>query len=508
MHPASQYAPGGPGGPMILSIDLGSSSVRASLYEDDGTPAPGLESARAHSLRTAPGGGSEADPDGLFQLVVECIDEVMARHAGAAGKAGRKIEAAALSTFWHSLLAVSGDGRALSPVTTWADTRSAAQAQRLAADLDEESIRARTGCVFHPGYPPARLLWYRANDPELFRRADWWCSIGEYCLLRLFGQKLCSISMASGTGLLDQEKCSWDPALLRHLGVDESRLSPIGDMDTPLSGLIPAFALRWPDLKSVPWFPALGDGACSNIGSGCAGPGRTAVMIGTSGAMRVVLPSSTRVPALPRGLWRYHVDRRRLLVGGALGNGGNVFGWMRSTLAIAGDPGELDSVLLTREPASHGLTMLPFFTGERSVGWNPRARAALAGMSFDTSPLDILQAGMEAVAYRFAAIQALLDGVVGAAGQTVATGGALVHSRAWAQIIADVLGRAVTLSQVREASSRGAALLALESLGRIRDAADAPPLLGAALSPREERRAAHRAAAEKQERLSRLLAGL
>ena len=492
---------------MILSIDLGSSSVRASLYEDDGMPAPGLESARSHALRSAPGGGSEADPDRLFQLVLECLDEVTAQLAAAAGETGRRIEAVALSTFWHSLLAVSREGRALSPVTTWADTRGAAQAERLAAELDEEATRARTGCVFHPGYPPARLLWYRANEAELYRRADWWCSIGEYLYLRLFGRKLCSISMASGTGLLDQGRCSWDRALLQHLGVDESKLSPLGDMDTPLSGLLPAFAERWPGLKSVPWFAALGDGACSNIGSGCAGPGRAAVMIGTSGAMRVVLPSSTKLPALPRGLWRYHVDRRRLLVGGALGNGGNVFGWMRSTLALAGEPEELDSTLLAREPASHGLTMLPFFTGERSVGWNPRARAAIAGMSLDTGPLDILQAGMEAVAYGFAAIQELLDSVVGAAGQTVATGGALVHSRAWAQIIADVLGRPVTMSRAREASSRGAALLALESLGRIRDAAEAPPLLGDSLSPREERRAAHRAAAEKQERLSRLLAG-
>jgi gluconokinase len=151
--------------------------------------------------------------------------------------------------------------------------------------------------------------------------------------------------------------------------------------------------------------------------------------------------------------------------------------------------------------------MLPFFAGERSVGWNPRARAAVIGMSLETTALDILQAGMEAVAYRFAAVQRLLDAAAGPAGQTVATGGALFRSRAWTQIIADVLERPVTLSRVSEASSRGAALLALEALGRIPTVDAAVPLFGEVFQPREERRAAHRAAASRQESLYRLLAG-
>ena len=94
-------------------------------------------------------------------------------------------------------------------------------------------------------------------------------------------------------------------------------------------------------------------------------------------------------------------------------------------------------------------------------------------MSLETTAVDILQAGMEAVAYRFAAVQRLLDAAAGPAGQTVATGGALFRSRAWTQIISDVLERPVTLSRVSEASSR----------------------------------AAHRAAASRQESLCRLLAG-
>ena len=482
---------------MVLSLDLGSSSIRATVFADDGLPMPGLASVRPHALRSLPDGGSEADAGELFELLVQCIDEVLAKDPPG-------IDAVALATFWHSMVPVDRGGKALGPVTTWADTRGGEQARQLASRLDEERTRARTGTVFHPSYFPARLLRICQEDKRLFDATDWWCSIGEYCQHRLFATRRCSVSMASGTGLFDQDLCRWDAELLDHLGIPASRLSAVDD--APFHGLTQPFAGRWPCLKDVPWFPALGDGACSNIGCGCTGPGRAAVMVGTSGAMRVVMPGDTRL-SLPRGLWRYHVDRKRILVGGALGNGGNLHEWIRETLRIDADPVALDGELLERAAACHGLTMLPFLAGERSVGWNPRARAAVIGMSLETTAVDILQAGMEAVAYRFAAVQRLLDVAGGPAGQTVATGGALFRSRAWTQIISDVLERPLTLSRVSEASSRGAALLALEALGRIPTVDAAPPLFGEVFQPREERRAAHRAAASRQESLYRLLAG-
>ncbi len=480
---------------MVLSVDMGSSSIRAALFGDDGSSLPGLAAVREHALRVTPEGGAEADAEQLFDLMAQCIDEVV-------GKARGSIDAVALSTFWHSMVPVGRDGRAIGPLTTWADNRAARQARELAAALDEEQTRGRTGCLFHPSYFPARLLRIRQHERRIFDEAQWWCSIGEYCQQRLFGTRRCSVSMASGTGLFDQDLRAWDRELLEHIGLDESRLSPVDD--SPFSGLAQPFRGRWPQLAGIPWFPASGDGACSNVGCGCVVPGRTALMIGTSGAMRAPLPQGAS-PVLPRGLWRYHVDSRRVLVGGALANGGNLHEWMRQTLRLDADPGKLDVELRNRRPAAHGLTVLPFLAGERSVGWNPEARAAFVGMSLDTTAQDILQAGMEAVAYRFAAIQRLLDGAAGPAERTVATGGALFHSRAWTQILADVLERPLTLSLVSEASSRGAALLALEALGRIPSAEAAPALLGEEILPRAENRSAYREAAEKQEKLYTLL---
>src|SRR5207249_4659113 len=89
---------------------------------------------------------------------------------------------------------------------------------------------------------------------------------------------------------------------------------------------------RLPALTQVPWIPAVGDGACSNLGSGCLGPEKAALMVGTSGALRVVSADAHPVP--PEGLWCYRVDARRALVGGALSNGGNRFALIAERLEL------------------------------------------------------------------------------------------------------------------------------------------------------------------------------
>lgn len=271
----------------------------------------------------------------------------------------------AFSTFWHGLLGVSRTGEALTPVVTWADTRSVAQAARLRGMLDERHALQRTGCPVHASYYPAKILWFRETMPDLFQSVDWWCSFGEYCYFRLFGVRSCSISMASGSGLFNRREMQWDTELLTVLGVTESCLSPLTDLDSPLRGLREPSASRWPALRDVPWFPALGDGACSHVGCGCGRPGRASVMIGTTGAMRV-LPTAAGLP-VPAGLWCYRVDSHRELVGGVLGDGGNLVEWLRGSLALGLEPAALDAALLAAKPAGHGLSFLPFLTGERST---------------------------------------------------------------------------------------------------------------------------------------------
>lgn len=226
-------------------------------------------------------------------------------------------------------------------------------------------------------------------------------------------------------------------------------------------------------------------------------------MVGTSGAMRVMARAERK--SVPPGLWRYRADRRRLVMGGALSNGGLLFVWMNETLRLSGGREAVERQLAGLAPDSHGLTVLPFLAGERSPGWRPKARAAITGLSLHTRPLDILRASLESVAYRFAKIAQLLKPLAPGVREIVASGGALLQSPAWMQVMADVLGQPVVASAVREASSRGAALLALEVLGLLGSIEEVETPLGQRFDPSAERHERYLKALERHDQLYGLL---
>jgi gluconokinase len=308
------------------------------------------------------------------------------------------------------------------------------------------------------------------------------------------------MSMASATGLFDQHARTWDPEVLAAVPVEPERLGLLSDK--PFTGLSKYTAMRWPALRTVPWYPAYGDGACSSVGCGCVTQSRWALMIGTSGALRVAWRTpDTRIPW---GAWGYRVDADRVVLGGALSSGGNLFAWLRQTLRLD-DTAALEAEVAALAPDSHGLTVLPFLAGERSPGWAATARGAVLGLTLATRPVDLVRAGLEAVALRFALLARILDEAMPAPEQIVATGGALLRSPAWIQIVADALGRPVVASAEPEASSRGAALLALERLGALPSVETAPAGLGAVYEPDSARHAVYQAALERQQRYYALL---
>lgn len=488
--------------PLTLALDIGTSSTRALLWDTAGREVDGVRAQIQYRMRTTPDGGVEMPAPELLAHLTDCLDQAMAQ----AGDRAKAIRAVGVSTFWHALLGLDAQGEPITPIYNWSDTRSAEAARRLRKELDATAIHARTGCVLHPSYYPAKLVWLRDTQSELFARVARWVSPSEYLFSRLFGREACrvSVSMASGTGLLDQQACQWDTQTLEAIHLPAEKLSPIVDLKTAFFGLQNDYAQRWPALREIPFYPAVGDGACGNVGSGCVSPQRMAINLGTSGAIRVLWEEDQAHREAPAGLWRYRVDARRPLMGAAFSDGGSVYAWMTRTLQLP-PAEELERQLARMEPGSHGLTFLPFLAGERSLGWNPDARAALTGMNLDTSPLDILAASMESVAVQFALAAQRLTEVFPDARQIVASGGALGHSPAWAQMFADAIGQPVTLAAEPEASARGAALLALEAAGRISSAAQMEARLGRTFTPDAARHARYLDLLARQQRLYALL---
>jgi gluconokinase len=345
------------------------------------------------------------------------------------------------------------------------------------------------------------------QQAETFSQAAQWLSFGEYLHRKFLGRSVCSLSMASGTGMLVTHEHVWDRVLMDVLHVKPEQLPQLGDIHDSIQGLTAEYAARWPALRAVPWFPALGDGATACIGSGCASIEHWSLTIGTSSAMRVVIPPEQVVP--PPGLWLYLVDGRRGVLGGALSEGGNLLAWLKKMLQLQSLK-EAEVLIAKLPPDGHGLTILPFIAGERSLGWHAEARMTVSGISQHTAPEEILRAGMEALAYQLNEVYEQLHTVLQMGEKTpgiICSGGALLNSAILQEILADTLDASLSPSRDTEASARGAALLALEALGRISDVARIPPNIGDAVQPNRERGVVYRKATARQKDLYQKLIG-
>lgn len=439
----------------ILALDLGTSSARAMVVNEKGTPVPAAYARRKVSVAaTADGAGTLDGPDYLA-VVVECLDEL-------AGD-GRldDIDLVAVSAQWHSVLAVDRAGRPLTPVLTWLDTRPEPPAHAL-RPADERDFHRRTGTWLHRSYWTARLPWLRARlDPAPSR----YLGLVEYILGVLLDEAPMSASQASGTGLLDLRTLTWDPQALQIAGVRTDALPPLAPPGWR-GRLRPEYVRRWPALRGVQWTEPVGDGAAANVGSGCTGPDRIALTVGTSAAVRLIqpAPTGTQLPPLPERLWRYRVDRNHVVTGVSYSCGGNLFAWAKRVLRLPEGP-EL-AAALSAISISRTIWTDPRLGGDRPPNTTPAGSGRIHGVGFETTSVDILAGLMGAlcrqVAHDIPEIEAMVDGQL----PVTMGGGAISASAWWRQAFANTLApRPVRHEPNPEIGVTGAALVALGRLG-------------------------------------------
>jgi gluconokinase len=483
----------------ILALDVGSSSVRAILFEHDATGVKLIPDAivqREYSFDTTEPGQATVNPVFLRELLESCIDEIL-QHPQA-----KTIEAVGMDTFVGNWMLV-GHSTPDSDLYTYADTRSATIIPNLATKIDKRKMHQQNGSMFHTAYYPAQIAWAQetyapfVQQSEDLRLTDMIMDFASYCHVHWFTDVCTSYSVASWSGMMNRETLYWDFDWLDLLNLDEDVFPPLCDYtENSSETLWNTYYDRWSQLAEVPFYRAVGDGAAAQVGSGAVATGTATLTIGTTAAMRKV--STEKLPPVPQGCWSYRIDADHHLIGGALSEGGSIFAWARDTLKL--DLDSLEDELAKREPAEHGLTVLPLFAGERSPGWRGDATGTIHGIRLSTTPLDMVHALLESVALRLAIVAQqleLADDV-----KIMASGGALTRSTAWAQIIADALQRPLYLLDEPEITALGTAHLAWCALNN-QPVTGASPNVAQIIEPRTQYAAIMRELVEKQQELYR-----
>ena len=220
----------------VLTLDLGSSSARTLLFSLDGNQIEGFGSHVQYRAHTTTDGGWEIDPTELTSIAVRAIGEICAQMRGNRASPVKPV-VVAVDTFWHSVMGVDSDGNPTTALLHAFDSRSASAAQRLGKRLDNAAQHKRTGCVIHPSYPPAKLLWLSETQPEAFQRTKHWMSAGEFLFLRFFGRAVASTSMLSAGGFWDQNANNYDAEILDALPVSREQFARVEDLDQPRPGV-------------------------------------------------------------------------------------------------------------------------------------------------------------------------------------------------------------------------------------------------------------------------------
>ncbi len=442
--------------PLILALDIGTSSSRAAFFDITAHRAVPLAQ-HDYPLLTSRDGMAEIEPGALLGAVRSCITETLHRRRADAALRGRPIAGIGVSCFWHSMVGCTEKGEAITRITTSADSRCRDAAEVLRKRFDERKIHAHTGCMLRADFWPAKMAWLQRIEARLFARVRQWMSPAEWLQLRLAGDANCAIGMATGTGLFDPAAMKWDAGMLKSAELSPENLRPISDEPTPVGG---QSAQEFPELRGVPWFPGIGDGVASNLGCGATRPGLAAIHLGSSAAIRVTRDGA---PVSPFGTCCFRMDARRHLVDGTVSNSGNLRAWCLRELRLTDGP-ELESALAARPGPQHGLVVLPSWSGERAPTWNEDATGTIHGIRQSTTALDILQAITEAVYHRIGRALELLteDGHV--APKLIVSGG-ITKSAGSLERLANVLDRAVYPNDEPEPAMRGAAIFALEKLG-------------------------------------------
>ena len=479
---------------LVLAIDIGSSSTRTALFDHQARRLAGTGASEEYSIHYGSDGAAELSPIILQRAARRCLSATLRQHAGSRDVRRKQITTIGGSAFWHGLLGLDRNWRPLTPIFTWADSRAADDAARLRQKLSERTVHARTGCMLRASFWPAKLSWLRKTQPKLFRRVSVWVSPVDWIFHDLFGTRASSASMASATGLYNLQQRRWDEELCKIGHLELAQLPTVADTA--------ALTLRLPrSLRHARVFPAIGDGASGNLGSGADRQGIVAINVGTSGAVRMAQTNrQARQTKVPFGLFRYVVDAERSVIGGAVSNAGNLREWCLRDLQI-GQGTRADKRVFARATAAlDPLTVLPFWVAERAPTWPEGQFGLIDGLTQATQASDIMRALSSSVFYRLAQILELITDATVPARRIIVSGG-ILRSIPALRLLADALGHEVEVAREPEASLRGAAVHALRQLGvKIK-----PPPAGKTIAYDRSLAAKHRQRRQRQIEMERLL---
>lgn len=440
----------------VLGLDIGTTSVKAVLFQRDGTVV--CEHEVACPMKHPQPDRAEHDPVAVERSARDAVRWI----AKNSDIPPERWIGCGLSCAMHSLICLDEQKKPLSPSLSWADRRSIAQAEQLQKERPE--IHERTGTPLHPMSPLVKLIWMREHHYPPYEQAAYVVSVKEYILNKWFGTTVVDYATASASGLFHHRRLDWDEDVLTLAGIERRQLFDPVPPTTVLRTWRKDIAVELGIPPHLPVAVGASDGPLANLGIGAVDESDWAVTIGTSGAIRRF--SATGMPDTEHHTFCYAVADDLWITGGPTNNGGNVLHWLTRLFDGVDDPSLYETYIAEAEsvpPGADGLLCLPYFHGERAPYWQAHAKGSFHGVTAAHRKAHFVRAALEGVIFHLYHIAQHL----GASNGRLYASGGFLRSHLWPQILADVFGQEVVVPRSHQSSAWGAAWMALFGLGEV-----------------------------------------
>ncbi len=476
----------------VLSLDEGTSSARAALYDRHGRNV-GMESLPLASHYPQPG-WVEQDPCAIWTAQLEAARRLLAR----TGVKPREITAAGITNQRETTLVWDrATGRPAAPAIVWQCRRTAGFCNEMARSRAAAVVTDKTGLVIDAYFSASKIRWVLDNVPGARERA---CAgdllfgnVDTWLIWKLTGgaEHVTDTSNASRTMLMDLATGEWDGELLNLFDIPQAMLPRI----VPSCGVAGVMAKEHLGAE-IPIAGIAGDQQAALAGQACFRAGLSKNTYGTgcfallhTGARRPVSRYrlvATRA-ASPDATPQYAIE-------GSVFTAGAVVQWLRDRMGLIRTAAESEEVALSA-PGTNGVYFVPAFVGLGAPYWDSGARGMLTGVTGSTGRAEVVRAALESIAYQTRDLVDAMEADAGESLEELRVDGGAAANNFLMQFQADILGRPIVRPADIETTALGAAYLAGLATGFWKDLSEVESFW------RAERRFEPRMSAGERERL-------
>lgn len=441
----------------LLGIDLGTSSLKGSVYSTDGKLLK--TSSSAYDLIIPKKGFSEQDPAEWIRAFKEVFHDLRKEIEDF----DKNLEALSFSGQMHSLVLLDEDNKVLRNAILWNDVRSSEECRQIMGDFSKELL-AITKNVALEGFTLPKILWVKENEPEIWAKVKHILLPKDYLRLWLTGNHNMDYSDAAGTLLLDIDKKVWSNEIIQKYGIDKSILPDLVESIAYVGDIKESVKEELGLEADVKVFAGAADNAASAVGAGITSYDKGMISIGTSG---VLLANKRKLTHKEDGsvhTFNHAIPDSYYSMGVTLAAGKSL-DWFKSTFAPNLTFDDFLKGIENVQAGSEGLLFTPYIQGERTPYNDSSIRASFVGMDISHKLVHFARAVIEGITYSLRDCLELIDNSENKKIEKLVSVGGGAKNKTWLQIQADILNRDIVTLEIENGPSTGAAMLAAVGMG-------------------------------------------